>query len=265
MSEPRPSLTGRTDLLGIIGDPVVQARTPALANAALAARGIDAVLAPLRVRAGALGAVVAGLRAIETFRGAVVTMPHKTAMMALLDDATPEARQVGACNVIRRTPEGRIVGTMLDGEGFVAGLRAAGHDVAGKRVYLAGAGGAAAGIAFALARHGAAALHVRNRTRAKADALVALVRDAWPRTDAAAIDAEPADHDLVVNATSLGIRDDDALPMGVAGIGPGTVAAEIVIRETPFLRAAAERGAAIHGGEAMLAAQIDLMLAFMLG
>jgi shikimate dehydrogenase len=133
-------ITGQTRVLAILGDPLEQARAPMLINAALAERGQDAVLVPLRVARGDLAPVIEGLRAVESFRGAVVTMPHKSAVVALLDDVSPEARQLGACNVIRRDPDGRLIGTMLDGEGFTAALRRAGHDVLGQRVFLAGAG-----------------------------------------------------------------------------------------------------------------------------
>jgi shikimate dehydrogenase len=192
-------------------------------------------------------------------------MPHKSAIVPLLDEVAPEARDVGACNVVRRDAGGRLAGTMLDGEGFVAGLRRAGLDVAGKRVFLAGAGGAAAGIAFALAKHGAGSLSIHNRTLARAEALGARVRVAWPRLRVATAGPDPTGHDLVVNATSLGMRPGDPLPLDAAGLTPGMVAAEVVIaaEPTPFLAAAARRGCAVHPGLPMLEAQIELMLDFM--
>lgn len=255
---------GRTGVLAILADPVEQARAPALVNAALAARGLDAVLVPMHVRAGDLARVLDALRAIRNFKGCVVSMPHKEALLPLLDDVTPEGRQVGACNVVRREADGRLVGTMFDGEGFVTGLRRAGHDVAGRRVFMAGAGGAAAGIAFAVAKHGAAALTIHNRTAARADALAARVRAAYPRTHVAAGGTDPSGHDLVVNATSVGMRPGDGPPLDPAGLGPGIVAAEVVIapETTPFLAEAERRGAAVHYGKPMLEAQIDLMVDF---
>jgi shikimate dehydrogenase len=261
------SITGRTAVLAILGDPLEQARAPGLVNAALAERGQDAVLVPFRVARGALAPVIAGLRAVETFRGAVVTMPHKAAVVGLLDEVSAEARQLGACNVIRREPDGRLAGTMLDGEGFTAALGRTGFDVRGKRVFLAGAGGAAAAIAFAMAKYGAAALAVHNRTVEKARDLAARVHAAYPATDPEVTGPRPAGHDLVINATSLGMRAGDALPLDPAGLEPGTVAAEIVIHPetTPFLAAAAARGCTVQRGLPMLVEQIDQMIAFMLG
>jgi shikimate dehydrogenase len=259
------TITGRTRLLVILGDPIAHARAPGLVNAALAARAIDAVMVPLLVAGEGLAAVVAALRAMRNVAGAIVTMPHKAAVVALLDAVMAEARQVGACNVVRREPDGRLVGTMFDGEGFVAGLRAAGHDVKGARVFLAGAGGAAAGIAFALGKHGAGALTISNRTVAKAEALAARVRAAWPRL-VVACGADPSGHDIAINGTSLGMRPGDPLPLPVTGLAAGMLAAEVVIaaEPTPFLTEAKRRGCAIHPGKPMLEAQIDLMVDFML-
>jgi len=257
-------ISGRTGVLAILADPVEQARAPSLVNAALAARGLDAVLVPMHVRAGDLARVLDALRAIQNFTGCVVSMPHKEALLPLLDEVTPEARQVGACNVVRREADGRLVGTMFDGEGFVTGLRRAGHDVTGRRVFMTGAGGAAAGIAFAVVKHGAAALTIHNRSAARAEALAAAVRAAYPRTSVAVGGADPRGHDVVVNATSVGMRPGDGLPLDPAGLGPGTVAAEVVItpETTPFLAEAQRRGAAAHYGKPMLEAQIDLMIDF---
>ncbi len=258
-------ITGRTAVLGIIGDPVIQARSPQLMNALLAARGIDAVLVPLHVAPAGLAAVLAGLRAIQSLKGVVVTMPHKQTIIPLLDKVEPEAAQVGACNIVRRDPDGRLIGSMFDGEGFVAGLKQAGHDPRGRRVFMAGAGGAASGIAFALGKHGAAALTLHNRGIARAEDLAARVRAAWPGMAAATGPADPSGHDIVINATSLGMQPGDALPLDMAGLKPGMVAAEIIMQPetTAFLAAAAQRGCTLHRGQARLAAQLDLMREFL--
>jgi shikimate dehydrogenase len=260
-------ISGRTGVLAIIADPVVQAMAPTLVNAACAERGLDLVMVPLQVAGPDLAQVVHSLRAVGTFRGAVVSMPHKSALLSLLDDVSPEGRQVGACNVFRREPDGRLAGAMLDGEGFVAALARAGHTVRGRRVLLAGAGGAASAIAFAIAKHGAAALTIHNRTTARADTLVARLRAAWPALDVTTGGPGCAGYDLVVNATSLGMRPGDALPIDPSNLVAGTVAAEIVIRPepTPFLTAAAARGCAVQHGAPMLAEQIGLLLDFMTG
>jgi shikimate dehydrogenase len=257
------SISGRTALLAIIGDPIAQVRAPLMINSALLERGRaeDAVMVPMHVRPHDLAGAIAGLRAIRNFRGAIITMPHKVAILPLLDELTPEAKQVGACNVFRVDPSGRLIGTMFDGEGFVAGLRKAGHEVTGRRVLLLGAGGAAAGIAFALGKHGAAGLTVHNRTQARAVELGERVRRTWPSLS---ITAAPP-YDLIVNATSLGMKAGDDMPIGTELLKPPLVAAEIVTYPeiTPFLAAAAHAGCQTHAGLPMLAAQMTLMLEFM--
>ena len=256
---------GGSALLAILADPVAQARAPELINAALASRDCDAVLVPLRVPSEALERVVVALRAIGNFKGAVVSMPHKSPMLSLVDEATPQAREVGACNVIRREADGRLFATMYDGEGFVAGLRRAGHDVAGRRVFLAGAGGAASAIAFALGKFGAAALTIHNRTAAKATALAARVQRTWPRFAVCVGGEDSRGHDLAINGTSLGMREGDPLPLDARTLDRGALVAEIVISDaaTPFLAAARERDCTLHPGKPMLEAQIDLMIEFM--
>jgi shikimate dehydrogenase len=263
----RMSITGRTELLAILGDPIAQVSSPALINQRLAARHPTpaAVLVPLHVSSDALATVMAGLRVVQNFRGAVVTMPHKRAIVPLLDEVTGDATYVGACNVFRRDPHGRLVGTMLDGEGFVAGLRTTGRDVAGKRVYLAGAGGAAAGIAFALARHGAAQLSVYNRSAARAETLVRCIQDAWPSCTVHTAARDPGGYDIAINATSLGMAPADPLPFDPDGLRAGMIVAEVVANpaKTRLLSEAAARGCITQPGAMMLEGQIDLLLKFM--
>jgi shikimate dehydrogenase len=261
------TIDGATTLLAIIADPVKQARTPGLINASIARRGYNAALVPMHVGTTGLAAAIEGLRSAANFGGAVVSMPHKRAVMRLLDNVTREAAEVGACNVIRRTADGRLIGTMLDGWGFVRGLERAGIDVVKRRVLLLGAGGAAAGIAFALAPAGIESLAIANRTRSAAEALAVRVQQAYPtlavRGDT---NTDPKGCDLVVNATSLGMRDDDPLPVDVTQLDPDAVAAEAVLApdETRFLAEAAARGLRTHRGRHMLEAQIEQMLDFMM-
>lgn len=261
----RASISGRTAITVILAHPVAHVRTPQAMNAHFDALGFDGVLVPLQVLPEDLAEVVAALRKMQNLRGIVVTVPHKEAIAALCDDLTDGARQVGAVNVIRRDADGRLTGGQFDGEGFVAGLRAAGHEVSGRAVFMAGAGGAGAGLAFAFARHGATRLSIHNRTAAKAEALAARVRAAYPACDVRAGGPDPSGHDIVANATSLGMHEGDALPLDVTRLAPPMLAAEVIMAPevTPFLAEAAKRGCATHGGKPMLAAQIALLARFM--
>lgn len=261
------TISGRTRLLGLIADPLVGARSPSLANAALARRGraSEFVLLPLQVAADDLATVVAGLRRVGTFAGTIVSMPHKETVVPLLDELTPEARLVGAVNAVRRETDGRLAGTTLDGEGFVAGLSAAGHDVAGKRILLCGAGGAGAAIAFALVKHGCASLTIENRTRLRAELLATRIADVFPYAEVTIGHRPDATYDVAVNATSLGMHDGEPLPMNDEMIDAAALVAECVVTRdvTPLLAEARRRGRQTHGGLAMLDAQIELLLDFM--
>jgi shikimate dehydrogenase len=264
------TITGATKILGLIADPVVQARSPAMANALLAERDRFGpfVFLPLEVAAAGLADVVAAVRRIENFAGAVVSLPHKTAIVPLLDELTPEARVVGAVNVIRRSAGGRLTGTILDGEGFVAGLRSGGYEVARARCLLVGAGGAASAIAFALARHGVESLVIANRTVDKATVLAKRVSEAFPAVvtrGTTVEDAENESYDFAINATSVGMKPNNELSIPPAIVEKSRMVADCVVSPemTPLLELAKRRDRTIHTGVPMLAAQMDLMLRFM--
>ena len=258
------TITGRTMLCAILGDPILHVKTPAALNDLLRERGVDGVMVPMHVGPGELASVVNGLKGMRNFAGFIATMPHKTAMPALCDDISNRARAVGAVNVVRRTAEGQLVGDMLDGLGFTEALRQAGIDVRGRSVYLAGAGGAASAIAFALVASGIARLTIANRTRARSEALVERVAKQHPGV-CIDIGADPAGHDIVVNATSLGLRADDRLPLDVSRLDSHQIVAEIIMspETTPLLAAARARGCRVQPGRPMLACQLAMMADFM--
>jgi len=170
-------------------------------------------------------------------------------------------------NVARRTADGRLVGGMLDGEGFVSGLRSQGLDPAGRSAYLAGAGGAASAIASALASAGVSRLTIANRTADKTQQLIDRIASCHPSLTLAVGGEDPAGHDLVVKATSLGLRPGDVLPLDADRLEPRLIVAEIIMQptETPLLMAAQAKGCRIHLGALMLTSQIELMAAFMNG
>jgi shikimate dehydrogenase len=131
MKQATTTITGQTRTLGLIADPVLQARSPALVNTRLADLGLQAhwALLPMQVNTAQLPPFMAALRAWQNFDGAIVSMPHKTAAASLVDVLTPEAQLVQAVNVIKRHPDGRLEGTALDGHGMVAGLQQHGHRI----------------------------------------------------------------------------------------------------------------------------------------
>ncbi len=258
-------ITGNTQVFGILADPIHHVKTPQRINSHLEAEGFDGVMVPIHVRSDQLEAAVQGLRAMNNLAGFVVTVPHKMAMVALCDEVSAHARLIGAVNVVHRTEQGRLIGTMLDGEGFVAGLRQEGIEPRGRSAYLAGAGGAASAIAFALARAGVSRLTIANRTTDKVCQLMERIRSVAPGVELVVGTDDPSGHDLVVNGTSLGLHADDALPLDTARLHPEQTVAEIIMQpaETALLKAAQARGCRVHPGAPMLASQIPLMAVFM--
>lgn len=255
------NVTGATRIFAIIADPVAHVKTPQVINARLARAGYDGILVPLHAAAGDLAAVFAAFRGLRNLAGWVVTVPHKTAALALCDEVSPLARRIGAVNCVRREPDGRLVGAMLDGTGFVEGLRCEGVDPSGKSVYLAGAGGAASAIAFALCEAGVARLVVANRSAGKRDELVARLAHHYPACIVTG-EGRAAEAEIVINATSLGLRPGDRSPVDEAELRPHHVVAEVVMEPelTPLLRAAQAKGCRIHLGRHMLEAQAAAMI-----
>lgn len=264
----------RTRVLAVVGDPVNITRTPLVFPAALArAPGdVDAVLVPLHVPASALPLAFAALREWPNLDGFVLTKPHKEAGLSMCDELSPEARVVGAINVARLLDDGRVVGHILDGAGFVDGLAACGHLPRGQRFLLVGAGGAARAIAFTLQVRGAKSIDVVNRTVARAHALVEALaanggsRGCTPRALPTLPIGPLSDHyDVVVQCTSLGHSPQDAPPLDLARLVPPLVCAEVIHTplETAFLLAARQRGCTIHHGTHMLDKQIDCICRFL--
>ena len=257
--------TSGAALYAIAGDPVAQVGSPALFNRLCAERGHDGVMVPLRVAGADLAAAFAGLRRVANLRGLVLTVPHKIAMAGLVDELAPTARRIGAVNAARREADGRWRGDMFDGEGCVAAARAKGHDFTGRSALMAGAGGVGRAIAFALAGAGIERLAVFDPAPGRAAGLAARLAEAFPRVRAHAVEPGAAGGgDVLVNASPLGMAVGDPPPLPLDGAGPGTLAIDVVLadRPTPFLAAAAARGAAVQDGRAMLEAQIETIAGF---
>jgi len=257
-------ITGRTRLFGVIADPIEHVRACEVFNPRCAEHGVDAVLVPFHVRADRLAEALDGFRAVANLGGVLVTIPHKEAILDLVDDVAPQAARVGAGNVIRRTDEGRLEAENFDGLGFVAGLEAAGHRVRGRAALLVGAGGAGKAIAMALAEAGLRRLVLANRSAARGEALARAVAATFPNVDVVTGPADPRGADLVVNATSLGLRPDDPLPIDLATAASDTLVAEIIMKpaRTPLVAAAEARGLAVHLGHHMLDHQVPLLARF---
>lgn len=251
------TVTGSTRLMLVIGDPIVQARTPQVINPIYAAKGADIVCLPLHVTAEALPTCWAGLKAAPNVVGIGVTLPHKAAVLELCDSLDPLAEMLGASNIVRREADGSLRGYQFDGAGFVTGMNDAGVALNGRSCLLLGAGGAATGVAYALLKAGMHEITVANRTVAKAEALAARVNEAIGEDRVRTGPPHPEPGQLIVNATSLGLNPDDPLPMPADLLQPGMEVAEVIAQPdfTPLLVTARERGLKVHSGMQMIRGQ----------
>lgn len=260
-------ITGHTQLFGIIANPIAQVRTPQVLNTIFEQRGIDAILVPIQVDTEALPKAFEAFRGFNNMGGFIVTVPHKTIALHLCDEVSVAAKNIGAVNTIRREENGRLVGDMFDGRGFVRGLVTEGRDPAGRHVLLVGAGGAAAAIGYALAEAGVGSLTIANRTRAKAEDLAARIDKFFPAVRVVAGDANPQGYDMIINSTSLGMSAGDELPFQADLLESGQLVAEIIMKpeRTPIMDIAGARGCVVHEGFHMLTNQAELMVNYMLG
>jgi len=260
-------INGNTRIVVHLAYPSAHLQTPQLFNVRCRELGLNAVQVPWQVHADHLPQVLAALRVSESVSGMIVTIPHKESIAALCDRLEGPAALLKVANVVRKTQDGLLVGRILDGEGFIGGLRRQGRDPRRKKVLLVGAGGVAVAIAYALLDAGVHRLRIVNRTLARAQHLVERLQTLFPGQDVAVGSADASGYELVINATALGMHAGDPLPLDVATIAPATVVAEVVMLPalTPLLQAARDRGADIHAGRHMLLGQIDPFIDFILG
>jgi shikimate dehydrogenase len=250
---------------GVIGDPVAHSRSPALHNAAFAQLGIAAHYELWLTTAADLPVRIESLRAPHML-GANVTLPHKIAALPLLDRLDADAEAIGAVNTVIREADGFLTGANTDAPAFLASLREdGGYAPTDQPVAILGASGAARAAAVALVRAGVARLVVANRSLERAEELLGAalaVADGGPQLFALALDdvALPgllAESTLIVNATSLGWRDDES-PLAAKLIPAGALVFDMVYRPTRLLRDAAARGARPLDGAGMFVRQAAL-------
>lgn len=257
------SISGKTRVVGIFGDPIDHTLSPRMQNAALQAAGIDAAYLPFHVTPGQLPGAVAAIRALGLV-GVNLTIPHKEVACRLVDELDEAAELAGAVNTIA-CRDGRLYGFNTDGTGLLAALREEfGLTVQGRRVLIIGAGGASRGALVALALAGAAWIGVANRTLSRAEKLV---QELTPRLQGTSLAAFSLDDnltanlgvpvDLLINSTSAGLSGDQlSLPIAGLLVDNGAVYDMVYGAEpTALVRAALAAGIPAADGRSMLVGQ----------
>jgi len=249
-------ISGRTRFVAIFGDPVEHTLSPAMHNTAFSELGMEYAYIAFHVTPGGLGEAVRAIRSLG-FAGANITVPHKERVMEFLDDVDDEAARMGAVNTIVND-NGRLSGYNTDGRGFIMSLREdGGFDPASRRVFVCGAGGASRGVCFALASAGVRRIYLYDVDGPRMERLVMEANSAFGRDFVRPSILDPdfiRGADLVVNATPLGMRESDPLPMPEGSFRAGQVVYDVVYNpaETKTLKAARSAGAKGVNGLGML-------------
>ena len=257
-------INGNTEIIAHIGYPTHSFKSPMIYNPYFEQAGINAIVVPMGCQVPEYPAFLKAVFGLTNIRGALITMPHKVTTVGLLDEVTATVRVAGACNAVKRLPDGRLVGDMFDGAGFVRGVQRKGLNLAGAKVLVVGSGGVGCAIAASLAAAGIASIRLFDVHSASADGLGQRLKQNYPQIEVQVGSNDPTGCDLVVNATPMGMNEGDPLPLDVSKLAASTFVGEVVMRTemTAFLTAAKARGCAVQVGSDMLFEQIPAYLEY---
>src|SRR4029077_4169385 len=258
------TISGRTKLIAHLGYPTESFKAPMSYNPYFEKHNIDAVVVPMGCNPEDYAAFLKLLFKLSNIHGALVTMPHKVTTIPLLDEVMTTARIAGSCNAIRLSSAGTLVGDMFDGEGFVRGILRKGRALADAEVLVVGCGGGGFAVVASMAKAGGSKLALFDADATIMNSLAERLRAYYPALKIEVGSRDPTGFDVIVNATPLGMKEDDPLPLDVTRISPSAFVGEVVMKQeiTPFLAAARARGCEIQVGTDMLFEQIPAYLEF---
>jgi shikimate dehydrogenase len=261
------TINGATRLYAIVGDPVVQVRSPSVYTARFASAGINAVMVAAHVGTEDFSTAMQGLMALRNLDGLLVTSPHKNAALALAGRVSKRAQTVGAVNALRRESDGSWTGDMFDGVGFMTATQAL-SPVQGTRVLLFGCGGAGAAIAAELAAQGAHSIALIDPDTSRAASLSVALTQHFP-TCTATLRRDGGRYDIVINASVVGMKNTDDLPGNPGPLDAQSIVGDVVLRPperpTTLIRRALSARARVVTGQDMHAGQIDAIMDYFHG
>lgn len=258
------TIDGNTEIIAHIGFPTYAFRAPLIYNPWFAKVGINAIVVPMSCQVEPYPRFLRSIFHLGNIRGALITMPHKVSTVGMVDEVLPTAAIAGSCNAVRRLADGRLQGEMFDGEGFVRGLKRKGFDVAGRRALVVGAGGVGCAIAASLAAAGVLEMDLFDVNDAAAKGLANRPMQHYPSMTIRTGSNDPAGYELLVNATPMGMKDGDPLPVDMSRVDAFTFVGEVVMKTdmTAFLKAAQARGCRTQMGSDMLYEMIPAYLEY---
>lgn len=250
-----------TTIFGIIGDPVSQVRSPLVFNERFRSHGIDAIMVPMHIAPDDFESALDGLHRMKNLGGLVVTVPHKIAAARLLANPSRRCEATGAANALRWSPHGWI-GDLFDGEGFAAGVEANHGPLVGRNCAIVGAGGAGVAIALALIDRNIRSLRIWDvdATRAADSSRRLSAYTSIPIL----LEPPSAADDIAINATPVGMEDDEQLPFQPSALKPDALVCEAIMKppRTQLLIDAERTGHPIQEGRHMLDFQVDALWKF---
>jgi shikimate dehydrogenase len=257
-------IDGATRLYVIVGDPIVQVKSPELYCELFAAAHMNAVMVPMHVLSERFDSTMTALMGIENVEGLIVTVPYKARAVRFATRLGPTASRVAALNALRREADGTWRGDMFDGVGFIRGAERKGEVLRGRRVALFGAGGAGSAIACELAAAGVASLAIIDPKTDRAAALARTLRDTFPDCRIEVSTVVPRGSNMIVNASTVGMRESDGMPGEIGTLAPETLVGDVIVSETatPIIRHAMRHGCRHVSGRDMLAGQSDALMSF---
>ena len=258
-------IDGETTIFPIIGHPIGQVKSPASLSQIMADRGYNGMVVPVHVLPEDLSGWLAQAHAMRNCRGIVVTVPHKGPCLDFCSRATARAKAAKAVNIMIRDGDDWI-GDATDGQGYLDGIAAEGFDVAGKTALLVGGGGAGSAIAYEILARGASHLALHDIDTSRRDALIDRLNAAFPGR-AGVGGTDPRGFALVANATPLGMREDDPLPVRAELLTGEQFVADVVTRPAvpPLIAAARAAGCRTMPGSGMFNAQAVLLADLLMG
>ncbi|HID79314.1 MAG TPA: shikimate dehydrogenase [Aquificales bacterium] len=238
-------INGKTELYGVIGNPVKHSLSPVFQNVGFKSLGINAVYLPLEVSKERFEESVRGLLSLENLKGFNVTVPFKEGILKFGDLLSEDVKHIGSANTLKKTPEGRIEFYNTDWVGFLNALKEL-TDPAGKKVLVLGAGGTSRAVIYALKRVNAE-VFLWNRTLSKAEKLaqsfgVKIIKNL----------NNIGVFEIIVNTTSVGLKEDDPPLFDYKKIQAHQVVYDVIYRQTPLVETALKKGAKAQNGLKML-------------
>ena len=251
---------GTTTFYTMIGTPIIQVKSPLFYNRYFAEHGIDAVMVAMDVPTDQVKDHFKLMRAISNYCGSIVTIPHKQAAVDCMDEISERAEDLLSINVVR-LENGRLIGDMVDGLGFMVAVRTHGLSIQGKRAAIIGGGGAGAAIAQAIADSAADEIVIKEIKAERYSFLERLLKKTNPEIKISFELTSLEGFDLAVNATPVGMNDDPKVPFPTDTLPPSTLVADVVTspKITPWLAAALKRGCEVQYGAEMAYGQFGLM------